>query len=85
MQMPINFPDPPKLDEEKLKSITKVNMKEFKDTYAYKKYCLPYVKQAKKEKLRRVKKIVFEYCLPLISLCIGAITLLIAILDYILK
>ena len=76
MQMPINFPDPPKLDEEKLNSITKVNIKEFKDTYAYKKYCLPYVKQAKKEKWIRVKDFVLKHIIDIVALIISIIALL---------
>ena len=39
MQMPINLPDPPKLDDEAINSITKINTKEFKNTYAFKKHC----------------------------------------------
>ena len=85
MQMPINLPDPPKLDDEAINSITKINTKEFKNTYAFKKHCQPYLEQSKKRKWRRVKNFVLKHCLTLISLGIGTITLLIAILDYIFK
>lgn len=79
-KIPFTPPTLPPLNEEDIKNIKKINRKEFKNSYAYKKYIQPNRERRKKQKTDKRKKWWKDNWINISTLIVAVLTLIATIL-----